>query len=50
MELLSNYYNTERPAFIRRANDTREFEPFWNQLGEIISVASPEEHKGEPEF
>ncbi len=37
IELVSYYYNTERPCFLKRALNTEEFESDWTRLGEILA-------------
>jgi hypothetical protein len=37
MELVSFYYNAERPAFIKRATHIAAFEKDWEELGGILT-------------
>jgi hypothetical protein len=36
LELLTYYFDHERPAFIKRVPDFEAFEPDWLRLGELI--------------
>ena len=35
-ELLQNYWNVERPAFIQQTQNAEEFEPYWQKLAKIL--------------
>jgi hypothetical protein len=37
LELLTYYFDVERPAFAKLASDSDEFEPVWLRLGQLIS-------------
>jgi hypothetical protein len=43
LELLSSYYNVERPICITQAKGTAAFEADWNRLGAILAEI---QHKG----
>jgi hypothetical protein len=38
VELLAYYYEIERPAFVKRAEHSEQFEPFWIKLASILEA------------
>jgi len=45
LELLSYYFDVERPGFIRHTPDSDAFEPDWLRLGELINEMRAETTK-----